>query len=254
MYEKDWYKSGSNSCLPPSFTSGIRFKGFTLAEVLITLGIIGVVAALTIPTVISSVQHKELEVGLKNAYSTLSEALKMYEQENGFPVTPAKLGVLELKPILMKYIKIVKDCGMGAVDGEKACIPHKDYVSDPDNYKDIYITYNGQNTLNYSFYDDGQFIMNNGMLILINNPGGATQALTISVDVNGYNKKPNRLGQDLFMFQITNNGILLPMGAKGTTYSDISQYCSKTSIDKGNGMGCTEKALYEKGFFNDLPK
>ena len=230
-----------------------EFFAFTLAEVLITLGIIGIVAALTIPTVISSVQHKELEVGLKNAYSTLSQALKMYEQENGYPVTPAKLGVLELKPILMKYIKIVKDCGMGAVDGEKACIPNKDYVSDPDNYKDTYMTYNGQNTIHYAYFDDGQFIMNNGMLVLINNPGYGAEVAQISVDINGYNKKPNRLGQDLFMFQILNNGQLIPMGAKNSNFTS-TYYCSETSTDKSNGAGCTEKALYEKGFFDNLPK
>lgn len=233
-----------------------RFVAFTLAEVLITLGIIGVVAALTIPTVISSVQHKELEVGLKNAYSTLSEALKMYEQENGYPVTPAKLQIHELKPILMERIKIVKDCGTGSSgDVDNACVPNKGLVSDPDNYKDIYMTYNGQNTIAYAYFDDGQFVMNNGMLVLINNSGAAVQeALTIAVDVNGYNKKPNRLGQDLFMFQIIDNGILVPGGNKGSAFANTNFYCSETSTRDLNGAGCTEKALYEKGFFNNLPK
>ena len=222
---------------------------------MITLGIIGIVAALTIPTVISSVQRKELEVGLKNAYSTLSEALKMYEQENGYPIIITGLERLELKFILMKYLKTIKDCGIGTTDKEKACIPHKDYVSDPDNYEDIYMTYNGQNTLYYSYFDDGQFIMNNSMLVLINNPGsGVAQYLTISVDINGYNKKPNRLGQDLFMFQIIDNGLLVPMGAKNSALSNMNLYCSETSISTMNGAGCTEKALYEKGFFNNLPK
>ena len=47
-----------------------RKIAFTLAEVLITLGIIGVVAALTLPTVINNVHHKELETALKKQYST----------------------------------------------------------------------------------------------------------------------------------------------------------------------------------------
>ena len=48
------------------------FKGFTLAEVLITLGIIGVVAAMTIPTLIANYQKKVLENQFKKGYSTLA--------------------------------------------------------------------------------------------------------------------------------------------------------------------------------------
>ena len=45
-------------------------KGFTLAEVLITLGIIGVVAAMTLPTVINNVQEKQFHSKFKKAYAT----------------------------------------------------------------------------------------------------------------------------------------------------------------------------------------
>ena len=50
-------------------------SAFTLAEVLITLGIIGVVAAMTIPTLISKYQHLVLETGFKKSYSALTKAL-----------------------------------------------------------------------------------------------------------------------------------------------------------------------------------
>ena len=227
---------------------------FTLAEVLITLSIIGIVAALTIPTLISSIQNKQLEVGLKNAYATLAEALKMYEHENGYPATPANLGTVALKPILMKYIKNIKDCGIGATDPDKACIPNKAYVDDPENYNDIYMNYNGTNTISYASFDDGQFVMNNGMLVLINNPGAADQHIYISVDINGYNKSPNRLGQDLFMFQIIDNGQLLPMGAKNTYITNENTYCSDSSSNNMNGAVCTYKALNDKDFFKNSPK
>ncbi|MBP7211391.1 type II secretion system protein, partial [bacterium] len=49
-------------------------KAFTLAEVLITLGIIGVVAALTIPTLMQRTQDREAISALKKFYSTLSSA------------------------------------------------------------------------------------------------------------------------------------------------------------------------------------
>ena len=54
-----------------------RLKGFTLAEVLITLAIIGVVAALTIPSVISNSQQQEFKTGLRKAVSVLNSAITM---------------------------------------------------------------------------------------------------------------------------------------------------------------------------------
>lgn len=88
--------------------------------------------------------------------------------------------------------------------------------------------------------------MADGSLILINNStlSGTDTHTYISIDVNGYNRRPNRLGQDLFMFQIDDNEKLIPVGAKGTTYySSNDAYCSKTSTSNMNGAGCTYKAL-----------
>ena len=58
-------------------------KGFTLAEVLITLGIIGVVAALTLPTLIQTNKNKEIETKLKKIYSIMNQAILMAETTNG---------------------------------------------------------------------------------------------------------------------------------------------------------------------------
>lgn len=52
-------------------------KGFTLAEVLITLVIIGVIAAMTIPTLMNSTNQQEFRVGLKKAISTLNQAMSL---------------------------------------------------------------------------------------------------------------------------------------------------------------------------------
>jgi len=51
--------------------------GFTLAEVLITLGIIGVVAAMTIPTLMNSTGQAEFKTGFKKAISGLNQAITM---------------------------------------------------------------------------------------------------------------------------------------------------------------------------------
>ena len=58
-------------------------KAFTLAEVLITLAIIGIVAALTIPSVISNYQQQEYKTGLKKAVSVLNEAIQMNISQDG---------------------------------------------------------------------------------------------------------------------------------------------------------------------------
>ena len=60
-----------------------RKFGFTLAEVLITLLIIGIVAALTIPSVISNYQQQEFKTGLKKAVSVLNEAIQVNIAQDG---------------------------------------------------------------------------------------------------------------------------------------------------------------------------
>ena len=55
----------------------MKREGFTLAEVLITLGIIGVVAAMTIPTLISNTNGAQFKTGFKKALSTLNQAVLM---------------------------------------------------------------------------------------------------------------------------------------------------------------------------------
>lgn len=55
----------------------MRKLGFTLAEVLITLGIIGVIATLTLPTLMSNTAEREYATALKKATSALTEAVQM---------------------------------------------------------------------------------------------------------------------------------------------------------------------------------
>ena len=219
-----------------------NLNGFTLAEVLITLGVIGVVSAMTMPVLINDIQGRQLQSALKKSYSTISQALDMYYVENGerFVVTDQRYA---LKPILIKYIKNVRDCGYGTDD--KACVYY-------DTFKDIYRNFNGTSFMNSKPFDDGQFVINDGSLVMIENNSNSFNNF-ISIDVNGYRKRPNRLGQDVFMFQIMPDGKLLPMGMEGTAY-DKNTYCSLTSESIMNGAGCTVKALSEKDFFKNLPK
>ena len=61
-----------------------RRKAFTLAEILITLGIIGVVAAMTIPTLIANTNAQKYRSQLKKTISTLSQAARMSQAQYGF--------------------------------------------------------------------------------------------------------------------------------------------------------------------------
>lgn len=87
-------------------------------------------------------------------------------------------------------------------------------MANDSNSKKQYRTLNDKNSVNYTIMDNGQFIMDNGMLECMLNGAGD---LIITVDVNGLNKKSNRLGLDLQMFHIK-NGKLLPMNAAGTRW------------------------------------
>lgn len=58
-------------------------KGFTLAEVLITLGIIGVVASMTLPAIVQSNKNKEVEAKLQKIYTVMNQAILLSEKDNG---------------------------------------------------------------------------------------------------------------------------------------------------------------------------
>jgi prepilin-type N-terminal cleavage/methylation domain-containing protein len=202
-------------------------NGFTLSEVLIALVIIGIVAAITIPTLIQKYQEQALKSALKKNYSILKSALNKYQIDNGERLLASDVGYRKLKSILVKYLNVTKDYDFST------------YLNQYNN--NLYKTYNGKSNMTHVYFDDGQFVLNDGSFIFIENYNSSKY---ISVDVNGYAKKPNRLGRDLFMFQLMDNGELLPMGAKGTDYySATNEYCSNTSTHNMNGAGCTARIL-----------
>ncbi len=224
-------------------------KGFTLAEVLITLGVIGVVAAMTLPALVTNKQAKELQVGLKKGYSLISQVFQMMTYGEGQAITPKEYSTHTFAPAFDKYLVAAKAC-----PSSQCLIIRLDEVDEEGNslgydFAD-YKTYNKKANIEGSLFDNGQFLLRNGMTIYIENEA----SIYLSLDVNGMYKGPNRWGHDLFTFQIMNNGKLLPMGADGTAYKDASKFCSATSSSKYNGIGCTNKALTEDDYWKNLPK
>lgn len=219
----------------------MKIKAFTMAEVLITLGMIGIVAAMTLPSLMNYHRNKALETGFKRSYSLLSQALEMYQAQTGERLIPEHFKVMangkRLRDFMSEYFNVMYDCGLNNV-----CFA-----------SDIYKTFNGKVMFNYTYFDDGQFILNDGSVLFFEQPVATSTRIYLSFDVNGYLKNPNRVGWDVFVFQVDSRGVLLPMGAPGTDfYSETNEYCSSSSSDWMNGIGCAYNALTDKFYFKNL--
>ncbi len=93
---------------------GLKSKrGFTLAEVLITLGIIGVIASLTIPLLLKNQEEKELRVAWKKAYSVVSQAYLSAINENGGQIGAGRCVWPDYIERVQKFkdqLKVTKEC------------------------------------------------------------------------------------------------------------------------------------------------
>lgn len=229
-------------------------NGFTLAEVLITLGVIGVVAALTIPALLTHLNHIKLQSQFKEGYSILSRMIKEYnaDDERGTLTNDQKF-----YKNFMKYFNSVTDCGDAlhvAVDS-KYCINRVSSDSSKFNRDEQYTNYSKTtNSINTVPLDDGQFYLQNGMLITFD----ITGTKKISIDINGKSQKPNAWGHDLFTFELHESDKeggyeLVPMGATNTPYH-AATYCNKNNTDSIlNGIGCAYYALTDNTYFKKLP-
>ncbi len=233
-----------------------KLYGFTLAEVLITLGIIGIVAAMTLPALIQKNKRAELQNGLKTGYSLLQQALQRMNADNVYPVIPANYPYRTFKSEFIKYFDNPIDCKWGGDQGTTnsvLCGAGKTITGDNGStsqlIQNIYKTYNkASNSISSVPLDDGQFVMKNGMLVMIEN---YSSYIYITIDINSITKKPNIWGQDLFTFQIISDGKLMPMGADGTNYK-AEDYCSKTSTNTMNGIACTQMALTDESYWDGI--
>ena len=239
---------------------------FTLAEVLITLAIIGIVAAMTIPTLISNYQKKALKTQFTQTYSLISQAVGLmkanlpfssiysyytaYDPENSF------YRANEFRSDFPKYIKLLKN-----------------YVSP--SKMPTYYTYDGSREYssdgNYAIYKP-DLVLANGAYLRISISGSLDGILmAFAVDINGA-KGPNKAGHDYFIFQIMNSKDVLE-GKKMTHLYTEDEWkdsptaglmglpCSVKSTQSANGVGCAWYALKDvcpddvtKGYWECLPR
>ena len=209
---------------------------FTLAEVLITLGIIGVVAAMTMPSLITAKQEKATISTIKKNYSIFANALLMAQNDNGelytWGITKDADGLNLVSSNLKPYLKIIEDCGVG----EKSdCAP-----GDNGKFKDLT---GRKRTEDFSSSDYYSFRLNDGTAVAIQLKTKAecisseSSCMNFYIDTNG-KKYPNTLGKDIFYFDGYGNGKLRAAG--------IDHSPSETGWAAQEGWFTTAWAMYKE--------
>lgn len=221
--------------------------GFTLAEILITLGIIGVVAAMTIPNLIANNKAHRLKSQFLESYSIVQQVFKQMEADD-VSLDPKDYPTGQFYKTFMKYVQAPTDCNRKRMS---VCYY---FVADGknDEHSKPYKTLDGNANVAGNWFDDGQIVLQNGSLILFENYTDIDQ-LWVSVDLNGYNNPPNRWGVDLFTFQFI-EGELVTMGDQKSKYNNIESYCNPKTSNTLNGIACAQKAKTESDYFNWVVK
>lgn len=148
----------------------MKEKGFTLAEVLITLGIIGVVAAMTIPTLMANIRGHQYRTKLKKGFSTLSQAAKMSQAQYGFDYAGittkcGENGGAEHPEKVQSICSILNGTLTGATYYKNATdIVMKDNTSKGKKYKIIYGPFSNREPARKLEYFSA-YILNDGTII-----------------------------------------------------------------------------------------
>lgn len=219
-------------------------KAFTLAEVLITLGILAVVAAMTIPTLIGNYKKKQAVTQLKKVYSSLLQSIEISKIKSG-DIADWNWN-LDAYNFFIQYLaanfQVVQNCGNNSGCWySKGTYMLKGGVFDNTPLK------------NYWY----KILLSDGTFIALEKQDNTH--VHIAVDING-EKAPNTYGKDVFMLTFTSiplsdefHNITVPglfMYGHGLNAGDIktsSFGCSKY----GAGLMCGEKILMDSWQIKD---
>ena len=201
-------------------------KAFTLAEVLITMTIIGVIAALTIPTLIKKYDEAATVSKVKKMYTTIANAVRVWQVENGcdtdvgdclkqyqsmdctngFQGIEKKLDIVahRYKNESVNNITWLPDTGYG-LNGEEATRSEQG------------VTKKGGNTCHYLF--------KNGVTMMVHFDN-YLDSYFIFIDTNG-KQKPNRVGIDIFPIGI---------GSHNNKIKTVNPYFVEDSSSYGQGL------------------
>ncbi|MCM1338091.1 MAG: type II secretion system GspH family protein [Muribaculaceae bacterium] len=185
-------------------------RGFTLAEVLITLGIIGVVAAMTIPNLIADARKRAIENQLKKSYASITNAIRLAEIDNGsmdsWP-TGADMNMEEYwKTYFLPYFRGARLCKNKVDCGYPADLPDKQWSNAQWNMS------TGNSRLLFQLMDGTVVFFPRNTF---GEGGKPSYVETFYMDVNG-NKKPNTYCQDFFTFSRNGEKGIHPIGCTVT--------------------------------------
>ncbi len=174
--------------LPRSLRSlAMTNVAFTLAEVLITLGIIGIVAAMTLPALITKYQKQVTVTKLKKVYSALSQSVELSKVEYGdirdWDWT------LNTKDFFEKYLS-------KKLSVVKYCAPHESGCWNSDGK--LYYLYGSGN--DPSIPNLPRIVLSDGTFVAITKQDNSH--IHFMIDLNGQ-KSPNRYGKDCFAMTMT---------------------------------------------------
>lgn len=161
-------------------------RGFTLAEVIITLGIIGIIASITVPVLMNAVSDQAFKIAYKKAYSSISQAFESAQGDNNIValtgVSSAQGSIEDFQTLQSKF-SIAKSCDTWHIS---ECW---DATGEPWRYESD---------------DVPSFIDKSGMAWRLRCPDYYQVSPIILVDTNG-GKKPNKYGQDRFALIFANS-------------------------------------------------
>lgn len=196
------------------FVRNKRIAAFTLAEVLITLGIIGVVAAMTIPVLMNSIQENQFKTAYKKAFSVASQAWQSAYADYRLEVRPNwtdPQSRIDNFDVFRSYFKVAKICNSG--NNSQCWVPGEKYWNAPEDDANAFVDASG---------------MSWSIASMTSSRGG-----DIYVDTNGF-KKPNKFGQDRFAF--------LPLTSDGATSTVGIPIKIMPQVDCINTTSCPDYA------------
>ncbi len=226
-------------------------KGFTLAEVLITLGIIGVVAALTAPALMQNVGTAKIGPTLAKVVSTIENANEqILHDEDATDLSKIAETSEEYCELLSKYIS---GSSYETENFDNSIFnPAVSLYDENINYGLNFPS----NSRGFMFSDNIYIIMRYGRQYFYTKKGSfKEQFANMYVDINGPKTKPNKLGKDIFQFIIDRSGQVIPVGS--TTHAwlmnnDEYKYtsgrdsaCNETYV--GTGESCAG-SIFENNF------
>ena len=201
-------------------------KGFTLAEVLITLAIIGVVASMTIPALMNNVNDEQYKVEWKSIFSDFSQAYLRVLTDTGHNFA----NVAAMRDAFLPYMITANTCTYPQTGcWHSASTPAKTMpLSDGTQYNLAVNPYTNSVS---------GLVLNNGALVIFYWDSAAMGWMM--TDVNGF-KGPNVLGKDIFGARFN--------GTTTTPFSEIEMgACSPAAAGvAGNGyigLGCSSYYL-----------